>query len=103
MSVEKDIGELEALKVSAPHEIDVSYLDHRGRKTTRLVSNTSEENYVKGQRRAYEFEFKEPQFVTQIQISTLDYADGNKAEFTCTYYPSGEQGKVQVANSNNAW
>lgn len=103
MSVEKDIGELEALKVSAPHEIDVSYLDHRGRKTTKLVSNTSEENYVKGQRRAYEFEFKEPQFVTQIQISTLDYADGNKAEFTCTYYPSGEQGKVQVANANNAW
>ncbi|MEX1198896.1 MAG: hypothetical protein WEB57_13690 [Pseudohongiellaceae bacterium] len=103
MSVEKDIGELEALKVSAPHEINLSYLDHRSRKTTKLVGNTSEQNYVKGQHRTYEFEFKEPQFVTRIQLSTLDYADGNKAAFTCTYYPSGDKGKVQIANANNAW
>jgi len=103
MSIEEDIGELEALKVSAPHEINLSYLDHRSRKTTKLVGNTSEQNYVKGQHRTYEFEFKEPQFVTRIQINTLDYAEGSKAAFTCTYYPSGDKGKVQIANAKNTW
>lgn len=103
MSVEQDIGELEALKVSAPHDLDISYLDHRGRKTTKLVANTSPENHVKGQHRNYKFEFKEPQFVSRVQFNTADYADGNKASFTCTYYPSGEKGKVQVANASNAW
>lgn len=103
MSVEEGIAKLEALKVSSPHEISISYLDHRSRRTTKLVGNTSKENYVKGQHRTYEFEFKEPQFVTQIQLGSLDYADGNKATFTCTYYPSGDKGKTQVANANNAW
>lgn len=72
MTIEENIEELETLKVSAPHEIKLSYLDHRSRKTTKLVGNTCEENYVKGQHRTYEFEFKEPQFVTRIQLSTLD-------------------------------
>lgn len=103
MSVEKDIEELETLKVSAPHEITLSYLDYRNRKTTRLVGNTSKDNYVKGQHRTYEFEFKEPQFITRIQFSTMDYTDGNKAEFNCTFYPSGGESKIQVANANNAW
>ncbi|WP_290524722.1 hypothetical protein [Alcanivorax sp.] len=103
MSVDEEIGELETLMASAPHEINISFLDHRGRKTTKLVGNTSEKNFVKGQNRTYEFEFKEPQFVSLIQIDTRDYADGNKASFTCTYHPSGDKGKVQVANANNAW
>ncbi|WP_420467810.1 hypothetical protein [Panacagrimonas sp.] len=103
MSVDSDIGELETLKTSAPHEINISFLDHRGRKTTKLVGNTSEENHVKGRHRTYEFEFKELQFVSRIQISTRDYADGNKANFNCTYYPYGDKAKVQVANANNAW
>lgn len=103
MSVEKDIGELEALNVSVPHDINISHLDHRGRKTTKLVGNTSQENHVKGQHRTYEFEFKEPQFVSRLQFSTLDYGDGSKAGFTCMYYPSGEKGKTQVANASNAW
>lgn len=103
MSVEKEISELETLKVSAPHELNIYYFDHRGRKTTKLIGNTSKENYVKGQHRTYEFEFKEPHYVSRVQLNTLDYADGNKASFTFFYYPSGEEGKVQVANANNAW
>lgn len=103
MSVEKDIEELAALKVSAPHDIKIHYLDYRGRKTTKLVGNTSEENYVKGQHRTYEFELKEPQFISRIQISTLDYIGGDKASFTYTCYPSGNKIETQVANTNNAW
>ena len=103
MSVEEDIEELESLKILTPHEINISYLDHRGRKTTKLVGNASQENHVKGQHRTYEFEFKEPQFVSRIQFSTAGYVDGNKANFSCAYFPAGEEGKAQVSSVGNAW
>ena len=68
MGVEETIGKLETLKALTPHEINISSLDHRGRKTTKLVGNTDPSNYVKGQHRLYEFEFKEPQFVSNNRI-----------------------------------
>lgn len=103
MSVEEEIAKLEGLTVASPHAISIEYLDHRGRKTTKLVGNASDENHIKSQHRTYEFEFKEPQFVSTIQFHSVDYADGSKANFTCTYYPSGADGKVQVLNSGNKW
>ncbi|MBQ0794505.1 hypothetical protein [Zhongshania sp.] len=103
MSVEEEIVKLEGLTVSSPHAISIEYLDHRGRKTTKLVGNASDENHIKSQHRTYEFEFKEPQFVSAIQFHSVDYADGIKANFTCTYYPSGADGKAQVLSSGNKW
>lgn len=103
MSVEEEIDELEALTVFSPHAISIDYLDHRGRKTTKLVGNTSDENHIKSQHRTYEFEFKEPQFVSGIQFHSIEYADGNRASFTCTYYPPGSDGKAQPLNSGNKW
>lgn len=103
MSAEEDIGGLESLTVFSPHEIDIQALDHRGRKTTRLVGNTSESNHVKGQHRKYEFEFKEAQFISSIQFNTIDYADDSKASFSCTYFPSGAKDKTEVLNAGNKW
>jgi hypothetical protein len=103
MSVEEEIAELEGLTVASTHAISIEYLDHRGRKTTKLVGNASDESHMKSQHRAYEFEFKEPQFVSAIQFHSVDYPDGSKANFTCTYYPSGANGKAQILNSGNKW
>lgn len=103
MSVEEEIAKLEGLTVASPHAISIEYLDHRGRKTTKLVGNANDENHIKSQHRTYEFEFKEPQFISAIQFHSVDYADGSKANFTCTYYPSGADGKAQVLNSGNKW
>lgn len=103
MSVEEEIAELEGLTVASPHAISIEYLDHRGRKTTKLVGNTSDENHIKSQHRTYEFEFKEPQFVSAIQFHSVDYPDGSKANFTCTYHPSGGDVRAQTLNSGNRW
>ena len=103
MGAEEDIGQLESLSVFSPHDIDIQSLDHRGRKTTKLVGNTSESNHIKGQHRKYEFEFKEAQFVSSIQFNTIDYADDSKANFSCTYFPSGDKDKTEVLNAGNKW
>ena len=103
MNAEKDIEVMESLEVSTPHEINIIHLDHRGRKTTKLVGNTTEYNYIKGQHRKYEIEFKEPIFVSRIKLDTEDYSDGSKANFSCTFSSNGRQSKAQITSAENSW
>ena len=103
MTAEEDLKKLSLQRVLSPHEIKISHMDHRGRKTTKLVGNTTSSNYIKSQNRTYEFEFEEPLFISHIQFKTVEYADGSKANFSCTYFPTGEKERSQPANANNAW
>lgn len=61
-------------------EIDASFLDQQSRKTTKLVNNSSEVNFQKGKSRDFNFNFKEPVFVSEIRIYSSGYTNGHSIE-----------------------
>lgn len=61
-------------------EIDISFLDQQSRKTTKLINNTSEDNFQKGKSREFNFNFREPVFVSEIRVYSSGYSNGHTVE-----------------------
>jgi len=80
-------------------EIDASFLDQQSRKTTKLINNSSEENFQKGKSREFNFNFKEPVFVSEIRIHSSGYPNGHTIEIESKNI-SG-QSAVSTSNVHN--
>lgn len=67
------IDEDSSIKLPKPKAIDISFFSHKTRKSTRLIDNASEKNYMKARREWMEFEFTEVIYVTTIEIFASGY------------------------------
>jgi len=76
-SILNDLIEFDTLENT---EIDASFLDQQSRKTTKLINNTSEENFQKGKSREFNFYFKDPVFVSEIRVYSSGYPNGHAIE-----------------------
>lgn len=81
MKAENDVEKLEAIDSISPEKIPFIYFDHRERRTTKLINNEDELNAVKGKKREFLFELKEPIFLIGVVIVARGYSKGAKCDF----------------------
>lgn len=63
-----------------PHEIDVEFYSNTSNRTYDLINNDIEEKSVSGRNRWYKFFFKDPVFLTGIEITADGYSSWNSFE-----------------------
>ncbi|PCH98231.1 MAG: hypothetical protein COB84_02655 [Rhodobacteraceae bacterium] len=66
---------LENINIPIEDKIPTSLFNKRHNKTTDLINNQSEENYMAGKARPYRFEFTEEVFVSKVRVFTSGYSD----------------------------
>ncbi|MBD9621902.1 hypothetical protein IB279_02980 [Ensifer sp. ENS06] len=79
-----------AKELKKPQNIDISFFSHRTRKSTSLVGNQSEENYVKARRDWLDFDFKDIVYVTSIRVYASGYENYHEMEFSFRPYLADE-------------
>lgn len=86
---EPDTGPLAAAfakELQRPKNIDISFFSHRTRKSTSLIGNQVEENYIRARRDWLDFDFKDVIYVTSIRVYASGYENYHEMEFSYTPY-----------------
>lgn len=84
------VSELENSSNPTINEIPFSFLSRPNNKTTKLVANSGEASPMRGENRWFEYEFSEPVFLSDVDISTKDYSSHHTFEFKWTSIAGGE-------------
>lgn len=71
--------------------IDISFFSHRTRKSTSLVGNQIEDNYIRARRDWLAFDFREVVYVTSIRVYASGYENYHEMEFSYTPYLAEEE------------
>lgn len=74
-----------------PQNLDISFFSHRTRKSTSLIGNQAEENYMKARRDWLAFDFRDIVYVTSIRVYASGYEDHHEIEFSYTPYLAEEE------------
>lgn len=78
---EKILAQAEALEIRPAGALGVYLFEKQANRTTQLINNTSEEAFVKGQNRKYQFNLSEPVFISQIDVFVVGYSQYKNAKF----------------------
>ncbi|MCF6197132.1 MAG: hypothetical protein L3J50_10570 [Emcibacter sp.] len=74
LTEEEMLSKIEDEQLIVGKEIPIELFGKRTSKTTQLVNNTDQENYLMGRSRPYEFTLEEPLYINSIVISTEKYS-----------------------------
>ncbi len=78
-------------------KIEVSLFNKRNNKTTSLINNQSDSNFMKGQGKAYIFELTEPIFLSRIIVTTSGYNQSSEFKFGVL---SADNSKMELVSKN---
>lgn len=73
---------LGASAVPLPQNIDLTFFNHRLRKSTQLIGNVSEHNFIKARREWMDFDFVELMYVTTIRVLASGYEQVHELEIS---------------------
>ncbi len=65
-----------------PSDIDIRFFSHKTRKSTALIGNEDEENFIKARRNWLDFDFKELIYVSSIRVYAAGYEDYHEMEMS---------------------
>lgn len=74
-------------------EIDVSFFSYKNRKSTRLISNNSEDGAMRARREWLGFDLHEPVYITTIKIIASGYEDYHEMELSLIDALTGDEYK----------
>ncbi|MBU1313434.1 MAG: hypothetical protein KJ947_05415 [Alphaproteobacteria bacterium] len=83
----------------APIDIDLSFFSHKTRRSTNLVENDSENNYVKARRSWLDFDLREIVFITSIRVHAQGYESYHEMELSFVPSLSEEEKKLTATFS----
>ncbi|OHV76671.1 hypothetical protein [Rhizobium sp. LCM 4573] len=82
-SIDSDaLQSLKASQMPKPKEIDIAFFSHKLRKSTRLVGNKLEQNFLKARRDWMEFSFVELIYITDITVYASGYENYHEIELS---------------------
>lgn len=91
-SIEQKKAEILKFDPGKPEPLPVELFNKLSRKSTQLVNNEDETNFMVGRNYAYWFELEEPVFVSEIDVHVNGYSSFSKLEFSWkTQRDSSEQ------------
>lgn len=81
MNRDSIMEELNSEEVKLPTQIPVTLFRKRSNKTTKLINNGSEHNFLKGRNSRFHFDLEEPIFISSISVKTSGYANYKSIDF----------------------
>ncbi len=87
--------------VPLPRNIDITFFNHRLRKSTQLVGNENEHNFIKARREWMDFDFIDLMFVTSVRVLASGYEDVHELEISYKNFLSNV-GTEKTANYDGA-
>lgn len=101
--IEPDTSRLEAAFERShpePMDIDISFFSHKTRRSTSLVGNGSEDNYVKARRSWLDFDLRDVVFITTIRVHATGYETYHEMELSFVPYLNEEEKKLTATFSD---
>lgn len=83
------LNSIEATALPVAKDIDIGFFSHRARKSTQLIGNTSEDNFIKARRDWMDFDFVDIIYVTKITVFAFGYEDYHELELSFKDYIGG--------------
>ncbi|MCR6499726.1 hypothetical protein MUO32_11820 [Shinella sp. CPCC 101442] len=94
------LNSIEATALPVAKDIDIGFFSHRARKSTQLVGNSSEENFIKARREWMDFDFIDIIYVTKITVSAFGYEEYHELELSYKDYIVGSTKNEAVRYSD---
>ncbi|OWV77238.1 hypothetical protein ATY76_04690 [Rhizobium sp. R339] len=97
------IQEVEADDLPAARAIDISFFSHRGRKSTQLLGNADEGNFIKARREWMDFDFVDLIYVTEILVHAIGYENYHELELSFQDFISKTTSNLHVKFEGGAF
>lgn len=68
-------------EVISTKAIPIHYFSKKNNRSTKLINNESEDNFLRGRNSRFEFSFSEPMYISSITVKTKGYSKYNELEF----------------------
>ena len=86
---------IEGEEVKSANPIPVQYFNKRNNRSTKLINNENEGNFLKGRNARFEFSFSEPIYISSIQVKTKGYPSYKSLEFSWMSIHSSKETEKQ--------